>query len=83
MVKPFGAISCFGRRLGGTQLSRHEPVVICLIESIVVICLIESIEEIGCTPETEDPCNDNAGTPQLFQQLIALATFARSCSLAG
>src|SRR5260370_33577053 len=44
----------------GTKLSRHEP---------GVICLVESIEEIGCTPETEAPCNDNAGcTGQRYQR---------------
>src|SRR5215471_17806686 len=38
--------------IGGTQLPRHEP---------GVIGLIESIEEIDCTPDVEDPCYDNAG----------------------
>jgi len=37
--------------IGGTQLSRHEP---------GVIGLVESIEEIGCTRDIEDPCCDNA-----------------------
>jgi hypothetical protein len=41
-----------GMKLGGTQLPRHEA---------SVIGLVESIEEIGCTPETEDPRDDNAG----------------------
>src|SRR5215471_18529872 len=46
--------------IGGTQLSRHEP---------GVIGLVESIEEIGYTPDIEDPCNDNAGcTGQQYQR---------------
>ena len=39
--------------IGGTKLARREP---------GVIGLVEGIEEIGCTPETEDPCDDNAGS---------------------
>jgi len=46
--------------IGGTQLPRHEP---------GVIRLVESIEKIGCTPDIEDPCYDNAGcTGQQYQR---------------
>src|ERR1700736_4264694 len=34
-----------------------------------MIGLVERVEEIGCTPETEDPCNDKAGcTGQRYQR---------------
>jgi hypothetical protein len=54
--------------IGGTQLSRHEP---------GVIGLVESIEEIGCTPDIEDPCYDNAGcTGQQYQRKQGEAAMA-------
>ena len=34
-----------------------------------MIGLLEGIEEIGCTPDIEDPCYDNAGCPgQQYQR---------------
>src|SRR5262245_13188804 len=46
--------------IGRTKLARREP---------GVIGLVEGIEEIGCTPETEDPCDDSAGcTGQRYQR---------------
>src|SRR5215471_5460066 len=38
--------------IGRAKLARRDP---------GVIGLVESIEEIGCTPDIEDPCDDNAG----------------------
>ena len=38
--------------VGGSQLPRHEP---------AVIGLVESIDDIGRTSEAEDPGDDNAG----------------------
>ena len=37
--------------VGGTQLSRREP---------TAISLVEGAEEIGRTPEAEEPCDSNA-----------------------
>ena len=37
--------------VGGCQLPRHDA---------GVIGLVESVEEIGRTPETEEPCDGNA-----------------------
>ena len=42
-----------GNEIGGTQLARRES---------GVIGLVERIEEIDCTPDIEDPCDDNAGS---------------------
>jgi hypothetical protein len=46
--------------VGGSQLPRHEP---------GVIGLVEGVEEIGRAPEAEDPRDDNAGrTGQRYQR---------------